>query len=236
MRINEKEIDRLMRAYASQQLLDRREELNALVPPGTDRAVQGAFSKMQAMVDAGAFAIPAAGGRALHAARAAKTAAAGLTAAKAVKAAALTLAAASVIGAGSYAAIPAVRSAVNEAVGIHETAKEKRPGDYVLPSPGAGYTVTDEAFTENLAARWYTDGDKQIMAQAAYTLPDGIDPDGTPIQIDTLWGTYRKQENTEQIVLFEGSVSILIRAFNLEADEITEYAHAIVRANDGGTK
>lgn len=216
-RISGREFDRLMRDYALDRLVERQDELNAAVPDSTDRAAEQAFRKMEAMVSSGAYSGAARAG----------------AAAAAAKAVVISVTAAAVLCAGSYALSPTVRSAVDGLVGIEAPAPSKQPGEYIIPSPGEDFSVTDEAEGERMAARWFKSDRQQVMVQIAYRMPEDIDTGQEFITVGGLPGTLTEADDTETLTLRDGTVIIRIQYFNADREELIGYAERLISMNGG---
>lgn len=216
---NRIKFDRLLQDYALDRLVQQRDALNAQVPESMDRAAEAAFQKMGAMAAAGAYTgIPKIG--------------AGLAA---VKAAVISVTAAAVLIAGSCALVPVIRSAVDRAA-IEETAKAKAPADYEIPSPGDDFTVTDEASSERIAARWFKSDHQQVMVQIAYSLPDSSLVGQEYAAVCGIPAAVTETDDTQILTIQHGDVFIQIQYFNAERAELIAYAERLISMNGGNSK
>ena len=152
----------------------------------------------------------------------------------------ISLAAALAICGGAVAASPGLRGAAAEWFGTiglfaeQRTGSEtdKAPGDYVIPSPGEGFRVTDETRSERLAAVWYTAERRQVMVQIAYALSeDAALSDAEELELGGLTGWCREREGTVRLTLRDGKVWISVQYFNADRETAEAYAEAIVASN-----
>lgn len=226
-RISGKRFDYLMREYGLDLLLSREEELRRQVPESTDRAAERAFEQMQLAVASG---VPVRVGRAK---------AAGASAA--VKTLAVAVSASVLIGVGVCAASPAVserarslmpQSRIRAEQGADRPAK--KPGDYIIPSPGEDFEVTDESQSERVTARWFTAERSQVLVEIAYKLPDELvrTEDIEYVTAGGLPGTLYETEEMSILILWDGDVYILIEYFNAGDSALMDYAAALAATNE----
>lgn len=224
-RISRKQFDYLMREYRLERLLSQEAYLRRQVPASTDRAAERAFAQMQAAVVSGAPV----------SIRPAKAAGASIPA----RALAVAVSAAVLVGAGAYAASPSVRAYAQRAVTAHAQAdgtasrRARQPRDYVIPSPGEGFEVTEESESERMTARWFTARRQQVLVEIAYKLPDELvkTADVEFVTVGGLPGTVYETDGIELMILRDGDVYILIEYFNADRQELTDYAEALAALN-----
>ncbi len=227
------ELMREARIERSLRIVDR----NSEVPAHVDEAADRAFRQMEAWIAAGVILSPAPEILPLPKAAGASGAAAGLTA---LKIAAVTVGAAALIGLGSYAAVPALREAVNDSLGAAQTQslrevqrEAKAPADYVIPSPGEDYSLKEELSTGTVAAKWFVAERRLLMVQIAPSLQETPPADSETVTVGAMVGALWEQEGDRLLLLHDGQVTVLIRMFNAERQEILDYAEAFAEANSG---
>lgn len=224
-RISNKRFDCLMRAYRAELLMEEGPALRGQVPESTDRAAERAFRKMEACI---------ASGSAVPAGRAAVKAAA--KAGAAAKILAVIVGGSVLIGAGSYAASPAVRERVGRLFSYAHTdrAARRSPGEYVIPSPGEGFSVTDELVSEYMHGCWFTMGEREVLVQIAEELPPEAGQDGGAevVTVGGAWGTYAETGDTLTLILHDGDVLIRIETLGADREGLLAYAAALLAANE----
>lgn len=219
----------------AQARADRFLRLNAAwrdrVPAHTDRAAERAFRQMEAWIAAGA--VPAQAQPPAAETRLPRRAG-GAGASAALKLAAVTTSAAVLLGAGSYIASPAVRDAVNGALGAARTADagSRRPADYVIPSPGEGYTLRADVATDTMAAKWFVADRRLLMVQISGQLPEEPEGDGEIVVVGGMVGMAYDVEGDRQLIIRDGENSILIKMFNADRQELLDYAAVFAAANE----
>lgn len=189
------------------------------VPEHIDEAAREFFRSCEGMIAAGATP-PGAPARA--------AAKAGLG----VKALAVILSAA-VIGAGSYFAVPAVKEAANGVweLGQAEQRQSKLPTDYIIPSPGEEYEVKEDVSTENLAVKWFSAERRLLLVQIADALPELPEELGETVLIGGSAAFMSEAEGMWQLVMHDGDMLILMQMYNVERQELTDYAEMFAAAN-----
>lgn len=227
--------DELMRDARIERFLRLNED--GAVPEHIDAAAENAFEAMRAWAAVGA--VPAAAGGAAFA-----RSAGGIRHISGLKVAAITVGAAALIGAGGYIASPAVRGAIDSAiqiqsretgsVSVREAQEQKHPGDYIIPDPGDGFTLREEVAADHTAARWFEDGNRQLMVQIAWQLPEEPDEDDRlkTVVVGGIPGTLYDVDGDKQLILRDGRVVILIKMWQADTDEILAYASALTEANE----
>lgn len=155
----------------------------------------------------------------------------------ALKAIAITVAAAAAVSAGACAASPAVRGRVGGLLAacarISDTRSALSPGDYIIPSPGEGFTVTDEAKSANMHGCWFTSDDREALVQIAASLPEGteVSEDAEAIPVGDRWGTIEETESTCVLILNDGGVMIRVEFWGAQRDEVIDYAAGLLAEN-----
>jgi hypothetical protein len=120
-----------------------------------------------------------------------------------------------------------------------ETLQPRRavPGDYVIPSPGEDFTVTETVDDQRLVCRWFTSAEQELMVQIAYKLPLEITgAEGTEI-IDLngrVAAVYLEQGEQKLVELRDGEILLQIEYYNADKEEVLAYAAALAEANGIG--
>ena len=153
----------------------------------------------------------------------------------AVRITAVALAASAAVGAGGYAASPALRETVSAVLTAQrsETAPERTPGEYVIPSPGEGFSVTDEAVGTKTRGCWFTSADREMLVQIACRLPEGaeLSDDAELLFVDDVPAYYEQTDTTRVLLLRDGGVLIRIEIWGAEQEELIDYARRLLEAN-----
>lgn len=202
-------------------------------PAHTDRAAENAFRRMEAAVAAGAALTLAASGR-----RGAAAARFG-TLLTALKRAAAALLASALLLAGSYALFPDLREAAGALLGLTDTRvietpgrAERSPTQYEIPSPGEGYELREDVSTDTMAARWFVAERRLLMVQIARELPDVPTGEGELVTVGGLTVAAYDVDGDQELLLYDGEISILIKMFNASRDELLAYAEVFAEANE----
>ncbi len=216
-----------------EELLKVEETWHAAVPKSTDEAAMAAIGTVMP------FAAPAAGSAA------AGHAAAGAAVGKAVKTAAVALAALAVVAVGAVTVSPTLRDNVSALLtggnssAVSQSVHQGRavPGDYMIPSPGEGFTVTQAVDDERLLCRWFTSDVQELMVQVAYKLPAEIaGAEGSePVRLgETIAAVYFEQGEQKIVELRDGEIVLQVEYFNAEKDEVLAYAALLAEVNGIG--
>ena len=152
--------------------------------------------------------------------------------------AALSLVTAAAVAAGAYAASPALRAAARglfppQAVSTEAPVSARAPGGYVIPSPGADYTLWEGTDTETLQYRWFTAGERAVLVEIAYRLPNGnaLPADAQPVVLDRLVGWGYEQDGAQFLLLRDGETSILLSMIGGDKEALWDYAELFAEAN-----
>ena len=151
----------------------------------------------------------------------------------------LSAAAAALLAGGAYTLSPPLRAAVNAlfcppAQQQEEHVQQRTPREYVLPSPGEEFTVTDEAVGETMQGRWYTSEEMEVLVQVAYRLPEDTSHTENVelVTVGRLWGTYHEAGGTRLLILRDGEVFIHIEFWGAEKETLFAYAELLAAANE----
>ena len=224
-KISRRTFEALMRQRREQEQV-----WNTAVPKHTDQAAERAFRQMEAMVAAG---VPIAAGATAAKAAGGSKAAGAVTA---VKVLAVAAAGAAVIGMGTLAAVPAARQGLGQLLAPEraETAQtvSRLPGAYVIPSPGEDFTVTDQAQSDTLNARWFTSAHQQVLVQIARQLPEeSSEGAAEAVTAGGLSGALYQSGSTQVLLLRDGDVLLRVQYFNGDRDTLLAYGQALAAAN-----
>lgn len=232
VKISDERFMEIMRQARADRDLRISEEWKDKVPEHADEAADRAFKQMEAWIAMGAIPALTSEASAGRRGRSGKTAKA-MGAGAHVKITAAAVAAAVVIGAGSYAASPGVRRAVSGLCAVGEKTESPRaPAAYEIPSPGEGYSLREDVSTDTMTARWYTAERRLLMVQIAYELPEEPSGEGDAVIVGRMPGMAYDVKGDQQLVIRDGDVSILIKMFNADRQELLDYAAALAEAND----
>lgn len=231
-KITKARFDELMAHARFERYLGIDELYSDRVPEHIDRAAERAFHRMEAWIAAGAIpgtvpeppTMPKAAG-----------------AAAAMKATSIALASAVLIGVGSYCAVPAVREAVNGCLGIKTAISDasysaKSPADYVIPSPGDGYELREQIDSDTVKAGWFVAERRLLMVQIAPELQELPTGEGEVVVIGSMVGTAYEIDGDRQLLLYDGGMTILIRMYNADRQELLDYAELFEAANRRGSQ
>lgn len=199
------------------------------VPASVDQAADDALQKMQGWIAAGALPhekpLSAAG----------KTSVSIAKAGIGVKIAAVVLTAA-LLGAGTYAAVPAARDAVSALISAERAAaqpgrRDRQPADYVIPDPGEGYALREDVSTDTMIGKWFVSDRSFLMVQIAKKLPDIPADGGEAIAVGSTAGMMYDVDGDQVLVLFDGDMTVLIRTYTENRQELLDYAELFAAAN-----
>ena len=234
-KISNERFDEIWQEARVERYLRISEQYRDEVPEHIDRAADRAFRQMEAWIAAGAIPSPAPETPPPPVPRRAVRLSAGTGAAKIAAAA---LGAAVLVAAGSCAAIPALRDAVSEALGIeavqhgNEPRRSARsPGAYVIPSPGEDYELREDISTDTLAAKWFVAERRLLMVQIAPELQELPTGEGEAVTVGGMVGMVYEVDGDQQLLLRDGGNSILIRMYNAQREELLDYAEQSVLAH-----
>ena len=224
--LSDEEFIGIMRAYREDRLAMIEASAEDAVPAHTDEAAGRAFRQMEVWIARGAF--PAAAGKVLRR---------GIACGAALRAVIAAVSAAALLSAGSYALFPSVRSAVDAALCRTEAQtaapfSEKAPADYTIPWPGEGYELREDVTGEAMIAKWFTAERRLLMVQIAYELPEVPEGAGEYVDLGGMVGFAYEADGDRQLLIRDGAVSILIKMFNADPEELLDYAAAFAAAND----
>lgn len=234
VKITNERFEEIMREARVARYLRMDEQYRDEVPEHIDRAADRAFRQMEAWIAAGVILSPAPEAPPLPKAAGTATKAAG--AAAALKATAVTLSAALLISAGGYLASPTLRQTVNGVLGIEAASPDTRrsaraPADYVIPSPGEGYELREDLSTETVAAKWFVAERRLLMVQIAKELPEEPTGVGEVVTVGDMVGMAYEIDGDQQLLLRDGELSILIKMYNADRQELLDYAEQFALAN-----
>lgn len=230
MDFTDESFSRMMREMIrseGESLLKTEEVWHSAVPASVDKAALAAIGGGLLP-----YTAPAAG----------KTAGAFL--AKAVKVAGLSLAAAAVVAAGVVTVTPSLQEGVAALLAGGErpvsaaqpAARRQAPGDYVVPSPGEDFALTEAVDDERLLVRWFTSEAQELMVQVAGRLPSEISgrEDAELVDLGGAVGSYLEQGEQKLLELRDGDVVLQITFYRAEKEEVLDYGILLAEANDIG--
>lgn len=231
MDFTDESFSRMMREMVraeGESLLKTEEVWHSAVPASVDKAALAAIG----------------GGLLPYTAPAAGKAAAGTFLAKAAKVAGLSLAAAAVVAAGVVTVTPSLREGVaalltgeeRPAAAAQSAAHRQVPGDYVIPSPGEDFALTEALDDERLIVRWFTSDSQELMVQVAGRLPAEISgrEDAELVDLGGAVASYLEQGEQKLLELRDGNVVIQITCYRAEKDEVLAYGTLLAEANGIG--
>lgn len=227
MKISDERFIALMGEAQRRQYARINEQYRDKVPESFDRAAEKTLRRLEGWVAAGAVPPQAVSYAPKKAAKGAAKAS------LAIKTAAVVLSAA-LIGAGSYAAVPAVRDAVNSALGIGHIAsahRVKASADYIIPDPGEPYELQDSIETGTTTAKWFAGEGRLLMVQIAEELPELPEGAGEAVTVGGTVGMVYDIDGDQVLLLYDGGMTILIKIYTADRQELLDYAQMFAAAN-----
>ena len=224
-RISDERFIELMKRANHERYLRISEKYRDEVPECFDRAAERAFGEMAAWVAAGA--IPSEPPQRASLPKSAATSGIG------ARILAVVLSAA-VIGGAGYAAVPAVRNAVNGVLGFVQTAPAqaaKQAADYIIPSPGEGYELREDVTTDNMAVKWFVAERRLLLVQIADELPELPTDGGETVTVGGTAALAYDIEGDQQLVLLDNGMIVLMKMYNASREELLDYAEIFAAAN-----
>lgn len=164
-----------------------------------------------------------------------KRAASAVKTGTALRTIAIAAASAAVISVGAFTVSPTVRERVDAWFDICavQARRAAAPGEYIIPSPGERYTVTDEAQSARMHGCWFTSEEREVLVQIAQSLPDGaeVSDDAEAVVVGGCAGLIEENGDTQVLILDDGGVMIRVELWGGDRDEIIDYAGRLLSAN-----
>ncbi len=109
--------------------------------------------------------------------------------------------------------------------------EERTPGDYIIPSPGEDFAVTQEMATESMVYRWFSSEDANVLVQVATVLPAISSVSEEGVQIGAMQGACGETDGGVYVQLQEGEVFIRIVWSGGDREALLDYAALFEEVN-----
>ena len=220
---NKYDIEQLLQLMACEDgkaLLNEESAWESRVPAGVDEAAKAAKAAAAAGTAAPWLA----------------PAKAATTIAKRIAAGVAAVAVITGISAAAYRVSPSLREAAAPLLSslpfVSSLAgEEAAPGDYIIPSPGEGFAVSEEFSSDTLVYRWFKSEDADVLVQVAYVLPQIGAQDAESIQVGALQGICASADGSTYVEMRDGDILIRIVWSGSDREALLAYADTFEAAN-----
>lgn len=202
------------------------------VPAHMDRAAEKTFQKLRGWVALGAIPPIGAAAEDVPVPKSSAAVKKGGRLGIAAKVVSVILAAA-LIGAGSYAFVPAVRGAVDSFTGTAVSARQsgRAASEYVIPDPGEPYELVEDYDTGTMCTKLFAAEEHLMLVQIAKKLPEAPEGIGEAVTVGNTVGLLYEVEGDRVLILRDGGMTILIKNYSDDDQELMRYAEAFAAAN-----